>query len=105
MTTYKLYRDIETGDIVINPDDAPTCELVELESDDECYLTDREFRGWWGDAETGGAYQAEWACLATDNNGERYEIVWRFDETKGSEREAEDLPWDSAEHIHAVWAH
>lgn len=61
-------------------------------------LSNRVFDGWWGDAEEGEPYTAEWSCPAIDMDGNEYEIVWQFDEVKGQEREPDAYPWD-VDHI------
>lgn len=61
-------------------------------------LSNRVFGGWWGDAQEGEPYTAEWSCPAIDMDGNEYEIAWQFDEVKGQEREPDAYPWD-VDHI------
>lgn len=78
-------------------------ETIELNSDDECFLTNRVFPGWWGDVSDGEEYQSEWACYAEDKDGERYKIVWMFPAVKGDEPEdGGDWPWDNDELIYKI---
>lgn len=88
-----------------NPDNWVTdgkLEQIVLESDDECFLTDRLFPGWWGDTEEGEEYWSDWACYALDKDGVRYKIVWQFLQVKGEESEASDLPWDDESKIYGI---
>lgn len=79
-------------------------EEIELNSDDECFLTNRVFTFWHGDADCGEKYFSEWACEAEDEDGERYEIVWRFPAVKGEEPEDDGWPWDDESFIHHIEA-
>lgn len=75
---------------------------ITLESDDECSETNRVFPGWHGDAKDGEEYQSEWDCLARDEDGEEYRIIWQFTLVKGGEPEADCLDWESEENIYKI---
>lgn len=80
-------------------------EAIELNSDDECAPTNRVFPGWWGDAlQDGDDYWSEWACRATDSDGNEYQIVWQFPAVKGQEPEDDEWPWDDESYIDRIKA-
>jgi hypothetical protein len=63
----------------------------------EATLSNRVFTGWWGDAEEGEPYTAEYNADAVDADGNQYMIYWQFDEIKGNEPEDEsNYPFDDA---------
>lgn len=64
--------------------------------DTDATLTNRVFPGWFGDAEEGEHYTAEYSATATLLNGDTVEIIWQFDEIKGQEKEDEGgYDWDN----------
>lgn len=70
--------------------------------EDEAVLSNRVFTGWWGDAEEGDEYTAEYHANGTDEDGNSVMVYWQFGEIKGEEVEdASDYPWD-AEHVSKV---
>ena len=61
-------------------------------------LTNRLFNGCYSDVSDGESYISERSCKGIDRNGEQYEIIWRFDEVKGSELEdAGSYDWSQYE--------
>lgn len=69
---------------------------------DQAFLSNRLFPGWWGDAQEGEHYTAEYHATATDAEGYNYLVYWQFDAVKGAEPEDEsNYPWDDA-HISRV---
>lgn len=82
MTTY-TYTEQYTG------------RQTQIESRDECFLTDRDFPGWFGDAKDGDEYIAEYADYATDADGNEYRLVWQFVLVRGEEPDDDSsLPWE-----------
>lgn len=75
---------------------------IELTSNGRQYLTNRVFSGWWGDVAEGEGYLSEWATIATDEDGERYQIVWQFPAVKGQEPDDDGWPWGDEEYIRHV---
>lgn len=104
MSTYTIYKHTISGDIATLEDwiKDGKLEAIELNSDDECFLTNRLFPGWFGDAGEGEKYQSEWACYADDEDGERYKIVWMFPAVKGEEPEDDGWPWDDESFIDRI---
>lgn len=50
----------------------------------------------WSNVDDGEDYIAEWSCYAIGEDGERYEVIWRWWEVKGEEQEdASNYDWDS----------
>jgi hypothetical protein len=71
--------------------------------DNQAELTNRVFPGWWGDAEEGESYTAEWAADAADEQGQDCKVVWQWQEIKGEELEdAGNYPWDDDQVDHIV---
>jgi len=73
-----------------------------LASADECFLTNRVFPCWFGDASEGEEYWSEWACYAKDGWGNHYKIVWNFLVVKGEEPEDDAWPWGDETFIHHI---
>jgi len=48
-------------------------------------LSNRVFPGWFGDADEGGNYTAEYSAPAVGTDGRDYKIIWQFDEVRGEE--------------------
>jgi hypothetical protein len=74
----------------------------ELHVVQQAELTNRVFPGWFGDAKEGEEYTAEYFLVAEDADGERYVIVYQFDEAKGEEDDPDTLPWDEISRITEV---
>lgn len=65
-------------------------------------FSNRVFPNWWGDAEEGESYIAEFSCPAVDASGDRHWIYWQFDDTKGQEpTDLSEYPFDD-DHISHV---
>lgn len=63
--------------------------------DGQAELSCRLFYGCWSNVAAGEEYTAEWSCYATGEDGQRYEVVWRWQEVKGEEQEdASNYNWD-----------
>ena len=57
-------------------------------------LSNRVFRGWFGDAKEGESYAAEYRASAIDESGSNWQIVWHFETIRGEEPEDEsDYNW------------
>lgn len=76
-----------------------TYEGNSYELTDNCFLTNRLFDGWWGDAEEGEEYTSEWEAPARDETGNIYRVTWQFEAIKGEEPEDDGWPWENDEHI------
>lgn len=77
-----------------------TYNEVEYRLEEDATLSNRVFPGWWGDAEEGESYTAEYQARATGPDGNDYMVYWQFEEVKGKEPEDEsNYPW---ENIHSV---
>lgn len=63
-------------------------------SANEAYLTGRNSEHDANHAKNGEQYTAEWAADAKDETGNDYTITWHFTQIKGSEEDADNLPWD-----------
>ena len=62
---------------------------------EQATLTNRVFTGWFGDAEEGEEYQAEYKADALSENGYQYTVYWKFPVVKGDEEEDEsNYPWE-----------
>lgn len=60
-------------------------------------LSNRVFPGWFGDAEDGKTYTAEYQAMAVDKSGNECIVYWQFDTVKGEEPEDEsNYPWDDS---------
>ena len=58
-------------------------------------LSCRLFDGCWSNVDYGDEYTAEWSCTAIGEDGQRYEVTWRWQEVKGEEQEdASNYNWD-----------
>ena len=58
-------------------------------------LTSRLFGGCWSNVDYGDEYTADWSCTAIGEDGQRYEVTWRWQEVKGEEQEdASNYNWD-----------
>ena len=69
---------------------------------DNAYLTNRCFPGWFGEAEEGESYTAEYEAPSKDNEGNSYRVRWQFEVVKGQELEDEGAyPWDN-EHVSQI---
>lgn len=56
--------------------------------------SNRLFTGWWGDAQEGEEYTAEFSAPAIDDEGNKYRVYWQFDAVKGEEPEDNgNWPW------------
>lgn len=73
----------------------------ELEMDGDVEFTNRVFPGWWGDAEEGEGYIAEYADTGYSPDGEKYIVEYQFDLVKGEEPEPDDLTFD-VEHVSRI---
>lgn len=63
--------------------------------DGQAELSCRLFDGCWSNVAAGEEYTAEWSCAATGEDGQRYEVVWQWQEIKGEEQEdASNYNWD-----------
>lgn len=56
--------------------------------------SNRPFGGWWGDAQEGESYTAEFEADAVDGAGDVYRVRWQFEVVKGEEPELDSLDWD-----------
>lgn len=70
-----------------------------ITTDDECFLTNRVFPGWWGDAKEGESYISEWACNATDESGEPCRVIYQFPAVKGEEPDDDGWPWEDERYV------
>tara|TARA_R110000868_G_scaffold260457_2_gene518614 strand:- start:552 stop:836 length:285 start_codon:yes stop_codon:yes gene_type:complete len=87
MTTYTTAAK-EFGEVEL---DGKKLALIE-----QAELTNRVFPNWFGDAEEGDTYIAEYGAPAIDNEGNTYLVIWQFDETKGQEQDdASNYNWDN----------
>lgn len=59
---------------------------------EQATLSNRMFPGWFGDAEEGEPYTAEYQAAAVDNGGESYMVLWHFETVRGEE------PWDESDY-------
>jgi hypothetical protein len=58
-------------------------------------FSNRPFPGWWGDAQEGDLYTAEFSCPAVDGAGDEWLVYWQFEAVKGQEPEDNGAwPWD-----------
>ena len=70
--------------------------------DDDAVLSNRVFNGWWGDANEGDEYTAEYKANAVDSRGIDCDVYFQFDAVKGQEPEDEsEYPFDD-DHISKV---
>ena len=88
------YEKNTFGDVTI---DGKIYSLTE-----QAELTNRVFPGWWGDAESGETYTSEWSARAIGPDGEPYEMIWQFEQVKGSEQEPDTLDWDDVYSVRAA---
>jgi len=56
-------------------------------------LSNRVFFGWWGDAQDGEEYTAEWEADGEDESGIPVKVRWQMDMVKGEEPE-DGADWD-----------
>lgn len=77
-------------------------EPIEIISNDEYSLSNREFPGWFGDASEGEKYYSEWVCCAKDEYDNSYEIYWTFPTVKGEEPEDDEWPWEDESFISKI---
>ena len=118
-TSYIFYKQKESGVIatleewqsdspkdLVRVKDLVTAgiEPITLITDGECFLANEVFPFWFGGPREGDEYFSEWACHATDREGNTYIITWRFPVIKGKEPEADCLPWEDNSHIYKVEA-
>lgn len=78
---------------------AENCEVVfggkSYALDGQAELSCRLFDGCWSNVDYGDEYTAEWSCTAIGEDGQRYEVTWRWQEIKGEEQEdAGNYDWD-----------
>jgi len=66
---------------------------------DEAQPTSATFDGSFHSAEEGETYWDEWACNATNRDGDDVRITWHFHVTKGEEPDADLLPFDDEQYI------
>ena len=58
--------------------------------------SNRVFDGWWGDAQGGDEYIAEFSAPAVDDEGIPYEVYWQFTHIRNQEPEdLSNLDWDN----------
>lgn len=69
---------------------------------DRAELSNSVFDGWFGDAQEGESYIAEYCSPAIDMHGDHYKICWQFEAVKGEEPEPDTYPFDNdhISHIH-----
>lgn len=66
----------------------------------EADYSNRVFPGWYGDAQEGESYTAEFSAAAVDANGDTHRVYWQFDEVKGQERaDAGSYDWSDVAFI------
>lgn len=66
-------------------------------------LTNREFLGSWFDTQEGDPYTTEYSAPAIDDQGNKYEVYWHFDDIRDQEPEdAGSYPWSDGKHIFRV---
>jgi len=102
MTAYTLNIQNRDHDLII-PSDTDTDNKLELISDDNNVLTDREFPGWWGNADDGDTYISQWVCDAVGHDRCNYQIIFEFPAVKGDEPDDDGWPWGDASFIVEVW--
>jgi hypothetical protein len=73
--------------------------LIETVTSQDAERTNRVFPVWFGDAAEGETYADEWAAVEQDEEGQQYEITWRFLQTRGQELVDSDLPWEDESNI------
>lgn len=77
-----------------------TFDGVEYVLDSIAEYSNRVFPGWWGDADEGESYVAEFSAAAHDSEGNDYAVYWQFAEIKGQEPEDLGLyPWQDVNRV------
>ena len=68
----------------------------------EAYPSNNVFPHCFQEAEEGEEYISEYVLKGHDKDGQDWEVVYRFMEIKGEEKEPDSLPWENHENIHRI---